>query len=162
MYFRSFKQFALATLVLAGAASFMVIRGAEPKADSPKPGAKADANKPDAKGLSEFMRLKLDASSKILEGLAIEDLALVEEGAKKLNEMSGAEKFRVHTDPLYRQFSADFQQTTKELVQSANDQNLDRAALKWMDATMGCIECHRYVRRVLMAGGEVSKPAATP
>jgi hypothetical protein len=76
--------------------------------------------------------------------------------------MSGAEKVRVHTDPLYRQFSADFQQTTKELVGAANDKNLDRAALKWMDATMGCIECHRYVRTVLMAGRESSKPAVTP
>lgn len=96
--------------------------------------------------LRMFMRMKLDASSRILEGLAIEDLSLVREGARNLAEMSRAEKWRVSTDPLYRQHSADFQEIVAQLEKAAEEKNPDRAALKWMDATMSCLECHRYVR----------------
>ncbi len=106
------------------------------------------------KDLSHFMRLKLEASSKLLEGLAMEDFTLIKEGAKKLNTMSTAEKWRVTNDAVYRNFSGEFQQTTKELMDAADNGNLDRAALKWMDATMSCIECHRYARSITIASNE--------
>lgn len=109
------------------------------------------------KGLNHFMRLKLGASGKILEGLATEDFDLIKEGARKLNQMSTAEKWRVTNDPLYRNFSGDFQRVTRDLVDAAQDENLDKAALKWMDATMGCIECHRYARGIMIASSEVRK-----
>lgn len=96
--------------------------------------------------LRDFMRQKLEASNKILEGLVLEDPALIKEGAGVLNEMSTAEKWRVQNDALYREFSADFRRVTASLVEAADEGNTDQAALKWMDATMSCIECHRYVR----------------
>jgi hypothetical protein len=96
--------------------------------------------------LRDFMRQKLDASNKILEGLVLEDPALIKEGAEVLNEMSTAEKWRVQNDALYREFSADFRRVTASLVEAADEGDNDQAALKWMDATMSCIECHRYVR----------------
>lgn len=122
-------------------------------ADDEKSSGKDDASPKSAtskKDLSHFMRLKLDASSKLLEGLAVEDYAMIKEGAKQLNKMSMAEKWRVTNDAVYRNFSGEFQQTTKELMDAADDENLDRAALKWMDATMCCIECHRYARGILV------------
>ena len=122
-------------------------------ADDDKPSGKDDVPPKAAtskKDLSHFMRLKLEASSKLLEGLAIEDYAMIKEGAKQLNKMSTEEKWRVTNDAVYRNFSGEFQQTTKELMDAADNENLDRAALKWMDATMCCIECHRYARGVLV------------
>jgi hypothetical protein len=104
--------------------------------------------------LRHFMRMKLSASSMILEGLAVEDFGLIKQGAAKLNEMSTAEKWRVSNDALYRNFSGDFQRVTKDLVKAAEDENLDRAALKWVDATMGCIECHRYARGMFIASAQ--------
>ncbi len=101
--------------------------------------------------LRTFMRKKLAASNKILEGLATEDTSLVREGARVLNRMSTAEKWRVSTDPLYRQFSGEFRTITNQLIDAADDDNLDRSALKWMDAMMSCIECHRYVRGMHIA-----------
>jgi hypothetical protein len=144
-------------IVLMGAAiaaSLAVGRAEDPKAKSAA-GASDEAKKEapaekEPKTLSDYMRLKLGASSAILEGLATEDMELVERGAQVLHEMSGAERFRVHNDTMYRQFSGDFRQTTSELIEAAKEKNLDRSALKWMDATMGCIECHRYVRSHLM------------
>jgi len=116
---------------------------------------KSNKDKPDAqperKDVSHFMRLKLDASGQILEGLAVEDFDLIKEGARKMNEMSTAEKWRVSNDAMYRNFSGDFQRVTQDLVKAAEEENLDRAALKWMDATMSCIECHRYSRGIKIA-----------
>ncbi len=111
----------------------------------------AAPKKEEKKPLSVFMRKKLAASSMILEGLAMEDYFLIEEGARKLREMSKAEKWRVHNDPMYRQFSGEFQRITEKLSEAAKDEKLDTAALRWVDATMSCIECHQYVRKVLIA-----------
>jgi hypothetical protein len=101
--------------------------------------------------LKAFMRKKLDASSKILEGLALEDPALMKEGAQQLAKMSGAEQWHVFMDPVYRQLSNDFHRTANELVEAAEQGNTDRAALRWMDATLSCIKCHRYTRGMLVA-----------
>ncbi len=101
--------------------------------------------------LSVFMRKKLEASNKILEGLCTEDMALVKEGANALRELSAAEKFRVSNDVMYRQFSTEFQSLTQELIKAAESGNQDRVALKWMDATMSCMDCHRFVRGLRVA-----------
>ncbi len=104
--------------------------------------------------LSEFMRRKLDASSQILEGLCIEDATLIRQGTLILQELGRAERWRVSTDPMYRQFSSDFQDIIQQLNQAAEEENYDRVALKWMDATMCCIDCHRFTRGMLVVDGD--------
>lgn len=132
-------------------------QGAKQKAEETQKEQPEQKDQPAAEreqSLRHFMRMKLSASSMILEGLAVEDFGLIKQGAAKLNEMSTAEKWRVSNDALYRNFSGDFQRVTKDLVQAAEDENLDRAALKWVDATMGCIECHRYARGIFIASAQ--------
>jgi hypothetical protein len=141
----------IAVLGMGAFALFSFAIAAVDKAKQPAPADAAKEARPRDKDLSHFMRLKLEASGKVLEGLAVEDFALIKEGAQKLNEMSTAEKWRVSNDALYRNFSGDFQRVTGELVKAADDKNLDRAALKWMDVTMNCIECHRYARGIMIA-----------
>ncbi len=109
------------------------------------------------RSLSKFMRMKLDASQNILEGLAVEDYELIQQGAIKLEEMSAAEKWRVTNDAFFREHSADFQQIAKRLVKNAKDEKLEAAALTWLQATMQCIECHKWSRANLMA----EQPART-
>ena len=96
--------------------------------------------------LSAFMRKKLDASSLILEGLAVEDSELISRGAKTLLEISKAERWQILADADYREYSSDFRSTVKKLSEAAEKGNFDNAALQWFDATKGCIECHRHVR----------------
>ena len=109
--------------------------------------AKAKAPKQE---LRDFMHQKLDASNKILEGLVTEDTDLVREGAETLTQLSSAEKWRVSNNVMYLQFSKEFQRNAEKLVDAAKEKNLDRAALRWMDTTMSCIECHRFVRNELV------------
>ena len=118
--------------------------------DEPKTVAKAATPKQE---LRDFMHKKLEASNKILEGLVMEDTILIEEGAAVLSEMSSAEKWRVSNDAMYQQFSKEFQRAAAKLVDAAKEKNLDRAALRWMDTTMSCIECHRFVRNELVVQG---------
>lgn len=106
---------------------------------------------PARKGISIFMRMKLDASQKILAGLALEDFELIQEGATKLEEMSAAEKWRVTNDPFFREHSNDFQKTAKRLVKNAKEGKLEASALTWLEATMQCIECHKWTRANLIA-----------
>lgn len=101
--------------------------------------------------LRDYMRKKLEASNQVLEGLCTDDFGLIEQGARRLTEMSTSERWRVTNDPMYRQFSGDFREITQQLVEAAEKKNLDRATLKWVDATMACIDCHRFVRGIRIA-----------
>ena len=130
----------------------------EKKADSKKQTEDSKAQKkddekakPTRKGVSIFMRMKLEASQKILAGLALEDFELIQEGADKLEEMSAAEKWRVTNDPFFREHSADFQKIAKRLSKNAKEGKLEGSALTWMEVTMQCIECHKWTRANLIA-----------
>uniref|UniRef100_A0A7C2P3Y0 Cytochrome C n=1 Tax=Schlesneria paludicola TaxID=360056 RepID=A0A7C2P3Y0_9PLAN len=103
--------------------------------------------------LRAFMRKKLDACSQILEGLTTENGPLAKAGADALTELSSAEKWRVSNDVVYKQFSEEFQRTAKKLADSAEKGNFDDVTLKWIDATLSCIECHKFVRGMRIAGG---------
>jgi len=128
----------------------------QPQPKKPTGAAATDKQSPGPKerDLQLFMRKKLAASSQVLEGLCTDDLNLVAEGARKLNEISKAEQWQVSNDVLYKQFSNDFQQITKDLVKAAEDDKVDRATLKWLDATVSCLDCHRFVRRIRIVGPE--------
>ena len=93
--------------------------------------SKPKVEKPVNQELRAFMRTKLKASNQILEGLALEDSSLIEEGAKTLAEMSSVEKWRVSQDAMYRQFSTEFNRNANKLLEAAKERNIDRAALGW-------------------------------
>ncbi len=150
---RILAAFALSGAIAAVIGTWSGVRPASGQTQPEDPAEHAPRTAQEQKDLSHFMRLKLKASGQILEGLAVEDYGLIQTGARQLNRMSQAEKWRVSNDPIYRQFSSDFQRITEMLVEAAEKNNLDQAALKWMDATMSCIECHRYARGMMIAGG---------
>ncbi len=106
----------------------------------------ASAAAKDDQSLSAFMRKKLDASSKILEGITTEDSKLAVEGADALLAMSKAEIWNVIIDEDYREFNREFRASVRKLHDAAEKGNFDNATLQWMDAVKSCVECHKYVR----------------
>lgn len=96
--------------------------------------------------LSAFMRKKLDASSKILEGVTTEDTTLVKEGSDALLEMSKAQLWNVLTDEDYREFNREFRSSVRKLQTATEQGNFDNATLQWMASVKSCVECHKYVR----------------
>jgi len=115
-----------------------------------------------ASPLSGFMRLKLQASNHILEGLVIDDMKKVNTGASMLLEMSVEEHWRASNDMLYLQHSRTFRDSVKKLQEKAKKNSLDGAALAWMDVTLNCIQCHEWVRNVLIADSSVDLQLFSP
>jgi hypothetical protein len=104
------------------------------------------------------MRMKLEASTAILEGLTTENFRMISEGAEKLKKMSTEERWRVRHDSLYRQFSAEFTQRVEKLQEKANARNIDGATLAWVECTMSCVRCHNHVRGIRLAAREMRRP----
>jgi hypothetical protein len=112
----------------------------------------AEKEKPRGRvALKAFMRKKLESSQSVLEGLAVEDFELIARGAKQLRATSAAAEFIVVNDPIYAQEAADFGKIIDKLAKAAKEKRLDGATLAYVDMTMSCVECHKYVRGVLVA-----------
>jgi len=97
------------------------------------------------------MQLKLQHAQNVLEGLATEDLAMVAKNAQDLSLLSQAASWNVLQTDEYIQQSAEFRRTADAMTKAAKDKNLDAAAIRYVELTMKCVHCHKYVRGVRMA-----------
>jgi len=101
--------------------------------------------------VKEFMRAKLTHSQKVLEGLTTEDFDAVAKHSQEMSLLSQAASWQVLQTPEYMQRSTEFRRSTDTLTEAAKNKNLDGATLAYVDVTMKCVECHKYVRRVRQA-----------
>jgi cytochrome c556 len=114
-----------------------------------------------APGPRDFMRLKLDHSQKTLEGLALEDYDKMAKHSQELSLLSLAASWQVLQTPEYAQQSLEFRRAADALTAAAKKKNLDGAALAYVDVTMKCVNCHKYVRGVRMAAVEPTEAGLT-
>lgn len=98
-----------------------------------------------------FMRAKLEHSQRVLEGLTTGNLELVAKHAQQISLLSQAEMWQVLQTPEYFERSAEFRRATDGLTDAAKNKNLDGATLAYVDMTVKCVNCHKYVRKVKMA-----------
>ena len=101
--------------------------------------------------VSVFMRAKLDHSKKLLEGLVTEDFVLIAKESQELSLLSQATNWQVLQTEEYLEQSGEFRRTADALTEAARNKNLDGAALRYVDLTMKCVNCHKYVRKVRLA-----------
>lgn len=95
-----------------------------------------------------FMRAKLGHAQHVIEGLALADYDLIARGAHDLSLASQASSWQVLQTADYARQSQEFRRSCDSLRTAAKEKNLDGAALAWMEVTMKCIQCHKYVRDV--------------
>ena len=108
-------------------------------------GATANAApKPDE--VAAFMRAKLGHANHVLEGLAIADYEMIERAAQELSLASLDSNWQVLQTEDYVRQSAEFRRASDALKKAAQEKNLDGAALAWVDVTLKCVQCHKYVR----------------
>lgn len=119
-------------------------------------GHSADPNKDKVAG---FMRLKLGHSEKLLEGIALADFPMIEKNAQELSSLSRDEMWQILQTPDYLQHSIEFRRAADRVVAAAKKKNIDAAAFAYMGLTMQCVNCHKHVRDVRMAGRQLP-PAA--
>jgi len=101
--------------------------------------------------LKALMAKKLQNSQQVLDGLALGDFDRIGKHAEELIRISKAAEFKVLKTPQYEVFSNDFRRNADTLVQMAKGKNLDGAALAYVELTLTCVKCHKYVREVRMA-----------
>ena len=131
--------------------------GASSAQDKTKPAEKAaDKDKPAPKkiAMQAVMRKKLEASQSVLEGLALEDFDLIAKGARQLKTTGAAAEFLVIHDPLYTEQADEFRRIIDKLDRAAKERRIDGATLAYVDMTMAIVECHKYVRNVLVTVAE--------
>lgn len=126
---------ALAALVLGGGLFLSSSR-----ADDPKP-------------RNLIMQKKLGDAQRILEGLAVKDFDAIEKHADELILLSKKAEWLVLKTPEYERQSNDFRNTASQIVEAAKKKNLDAAALGYVQLTMNCVNCHKYVRDQRMTSG---------
>lgn len=98
--------------------------------------------------LSGFMKAKLEHSQKTLEGLAKADFDLVAKHSQAISLLCEDELWAVLKTPEYQERSNEFRRSVNAITDAARKKNLEAATLAYVDATMKCVSCHKYVRQM--------------
>ena len=108
----------------------------------------------DSDKVAIFMKAKLEHSQKVLEGLTLEDYDKIAKHAQEMSLLSQASTWQVLQTPEYHDRSVEFRRSVDAITEAARKKNLEGAALAYVDATMKCVSCHKYVRKVKMMDEE--------
>lgn len=95
---------------------------------------------------SDLMKQKLEDAQNLLEGLALEDFEQIEQSAKQLNQLSIEAQWTDAYSPLYGKFGTEFRNATDRITQSAEERNVDGAALSYVQLVLVCVHCHKSIR----------------
>jgi cytochrome c556 len=102
------------------------------------------------KSVKALMHKKLHSSQKILEGITLNDFKTIANNAEDLIDISKQTEWRVLKTPQYEVHSNEFRRNAENLIKNSKDKNLDAAALSYVELTLTCVRCHKYVREERM------------
>ena len=122
---------ALSCLLFLGASGNPDVRGDDD-------GSQAEAEKP-------LMERKLERSQALLSDLAREDFDALGANADALLALSEEEWISRDT-PEYKAQLKDFWVVLEGIKTAADDKNLDGATLSYVQMTITCVRCHKYLR----------------
>jgi len=110
-------------------------------------GLLADDNtdQPRRLGKKVFMRVKLQSSGKVLEGIVTRDFKLIDEGAREMQDMSRASDWPRAKDDTYEHYGVEFRRLCGKLSSLAKEKNHEGVSFTYMQLTSSCITCHDHV-----------------
>lgn len=94
----------------------------------------------------ELMRKKLVCAQKVLEGLALNKFDSISDNAQELITLSNLAEWKAIKTPKYELQMNQFRRAAEGLIDMSKEKNLDGAALSYVELTMTCVKCHKYVR----------------
>ena len=109
--------------------------------------------------LLTIMDEKLEYSQQLLEAIVFEDFQTVVRIADELHLLSELSSWDVIRSPEYTRRSLEFQRVANRLAEVAEERNLDGLALGYVELTLQCFQCHRYMREVRQVEQEPPVPA---
>lgn len=95
---------------------------------------------------SLWMKHKLVASQKILEGMTRADFDLIDKNAQSMQVMGFLEGWARADTPGYKAQLDAFDYANSAIVQAARDKNLDGVTIAFTQLTISCVQCHKIVR----------------
>ena len=95
----------------------------------------------------DFMRMKLNYTQNILEGLTTRDFGLIISGAEEVERITHAEAWNSNDFADYQKISDELRSVAKHLKKAGQNSNLEAAALRYFELTMKCMDCHQYLRK---------------
>lgn len=104
--------------------------------------------RPQTNDLKDFMRAKLLHSQKIVEGLTTENYEMIAKHAQDLSLLCEDEQWQVFRTSDYMARSKEFRRAADALTEAGRAKNLDAASLGYVDITLKCVECHKYLRTI--------------
>lgn len=93
-----------------------------------------------------FMRAKLASSKRVLEGLVLDDFAMVEKAAHEMKTLSEHTHWPKSTDKVYEHFTSEFRQQCDKLARLAKKKDRDGTHFTFLSISTTCVDCHGYVR----------------
>ncbi|MFN7289601.1 MAG: hypothetical protein ACK5YR_06890 [Pirellula sp.] len=96
--------------------------------------------------MNEFMLRKLDLAKDMLEGLTTNNMDKVTQSAQGLSVLSIESAWNVITTEEYLDMSEDFRHSLSTIRNGAKSGNVDRATLGYINMTVQCVECHRFLK----------------
>ena len=98
------------------------------------------------KPIDFWMEKKLDYSSAILRGLAMQDFDTIQANAQKMRVLNTMEGFVRSRNKEYRKHVNTFQFVTDELINQSKRKNIDGVTLAFNHLTVSCVRCHQSLR----------------
>jgi len=96
--------------------------------------------------LAAMMKKKLTSAHLVLDGVALGDFKKMANGGEELIGLAKSETWQLIRSPDYEMHSRNFIRAAEKLVKKAKEQNMDGAALAYVEMTLSCVQCHQYVR----------------
>jgi hypothetical protein len=109
----------------------------------------ARGQEPKSTARNELMRKKLDYAKGVLEGLATEDYTAISRNARALKALLDSPGWTtpaLRDAESYPELLNDFRRALDDLSRKAEARNIDGATLAYIQTTVTCVNCHKFVR----------------
>jgi hypothetical protein len=102
--------------------------------------------------VDRLMQKKLVVTQKILEAVVTSRWSDLEARTRDLEDLTNDPAWRVLTAPEYATHSNRFRLSVRALHDAAAKRDLETTPQAYVNVTLSCIECHRYLARSRIAG----------
>lgn len=102
--------------------------------------------------LKVLMREKLTHSQRLLDAVVTSRWAQLEASAVALRKVTGQPAWMVLQSPEYARQTSRFTRALDDLLEAARRKDLEDTPVAFTALTMSCVQCHRHLARMRMAG----------
>lgn len=93
-----------------------------------------------------LMQQKLKQAQDLLSALSIGDFEHMVMHARELQRISLEARWSQPHSPAYAGYGDDFRNALERIASAAEKQNIDGAALNYVQVVLTCVQCHKVVR----------------